>query len=147
MRLLDVLDYRPVFLLLCNIDSVIMIDSGDRFIRRNLDDIHSVNIAELLLLCQSGTCHTCLLLIFIEEVLEGDGGKRLALALYLYVLLRLNRLMQSVGITAARKHSSGKLIYDVYLIILDNVIAVLEHQVVCAERQDDIVLDLKILRI
>ena len=31
--------------------SILMIDTGDRTVRRNLNNIHSVDITELLLLC------------------------------------------------------------------------------------------------
>ena len=63
------------------------------------------------------------------------------------MLLCLDRLMQTVGITAARHDTSGKLIDDQDLIILNHIILIPEHQVVGAQSQDDIVLDLQILRI
>ena len=73
-----------------------MIYTDDRLVRRNLDNIHSVDITELLLLCKSSTCHTCLLVILIEEILECDVGKSHALTLDLDMLFGLNSLMQSI---------------------------------------------------
>ena len=80
MGFLDILDDRAVFFLLRDVNRILMIDTGHRPVRRNLNDIHSVNITELLLLRQRGTRHTRLLLIFVEEVLEGNRSQRLALS-------------------------------------------------------------------
>ena len=63
------------------------------------------------------------------------------------MLLRLDCLVQSIGITAARHDTSGKLIDNENLIVFYYIVLITEHQVVCAQSQDDIVLDLKILRI
>ena len=124
-----------------------MIDTGDRTVRRYFDNVHAVNITELFFLCQSGTGHTGFFVIFIKEVLECDVRERLALSLDLHMFLCLDRLMQSVRITASRHDTSGKFIYDHDLIIFNHIILVTEHQIVRAQRQDDIVLDLKVFRI
>ena len=63
------------------------------------------------------------------------------------MLLRLNRLVQTVGITASRHDTSGKFIYDQDLIILYHIVLVTGHQVVGTQGQDDIVLDLQVFRI
>ena len=56
-------------------------------------------------------------------------------------------LMKSVRITASWHDTSGKLINDQDLVILNYVVLILVHQVVCTECEDDIVLDLQVLRI
>ena len=61
------------------------------------------------------------------------------------MLFCLNRLMQTVGVTASRHDTSGKLIDDHNLIILYDVILITEHQIVRTQCQIDIVLDLKVL--
>ncbi len=63
------------------------------------------------------------------------------------MLFRLDRLMQTVGIAAARHDTSGKFVYDKHLIVFYYIILIPEHQVVRTERQYDIVLDLQILGI
>ena len=63
------------------------------------------------------------------------------------MLLCLNCLMQAIGITASRHDTSGKLINDQDLIILYHIVLIPEHQVVGAQGQDDVMLDLQILRI
>ena len=147
MRFDDLIDNCLILLLLRLIYHIVMIDTRNRTVRRNLDDIHAVNIAELLLLGQRRTCHTRFLLELIEEILECDRRKCLALALYLYMLLRFDCLMQSVRVTASRHDTSGELINDHDLVVLYNIVLIAEHQIVGAQRQDNIVLNLKILRI
>ena len=63
------------------------------------------------------------------------------------MLLRLNRLMQSVRITAPRHHAARKFIDNHDLIVADDVIMILLHQIVGAKGQNDAVLNFQILRI
>ena len=100
------------FILLGLINRIIIVNTGNRKIGWNLNNVHTVNITELLLLCQCSTGHTGLLLIFIKEVLECDRSERLTLTLHLHMLLRLNCLMQTIRETTSRHNTSGKLIDD-----------------------------------
>ena len=77
-------------------DRIRMIDSLNRKIGRNNNDIHAVDLTELFFFGKCGTCHTCLLLIFVEEVLEGNCRQCTALTFYLYIFLRLDCLMQTI---------------------------------------------------
>ena len=113
----------------------------------NLDDIHAIDLAEFIFLRKCGTCHTAFLLEQIKEILEGDGCQCLGLPLYLHLFLCLDGLMQTIGISSAGHDTPCKLIHDQYLIILHHIILIAEHQIMCAKSQDDIVLDLQILRI
>ena len=126
---------------------IMQILTDDRSVRRDLHNIHSIDLAEFLFLCKSRTGHTCLFVKFIKEVLEGDGCKSLALPLYLHMLLGLDGLMKSVGIASSRHDTSGKLIHDQYLVVLYHIILIPEHQIVGAQRQNNIMLDLNIFRI
>ena len=63
------------------------------------------------------------------------------------MLLRLDGLMQAIRIAASWHDTSGKLIHDQDLIILHHIILIPEHQVVGPQRQNNVVLDLNILRI
>ena len=129
------------------VNRILMVNSLNRPVGGNLDNVHAVNITEFLFLSECGTCHTCFFLKFIKEVLEGNGRQRLAFSLDLYVLLRFNRLMESVGITAARHDTSGKFIDDQNLVVLYHIVLIAEHEVICTQGQDDIMLDFQILRI
>ena len=53
--------------------------------------------------------------------------------------------MQAIRITTPRHNTSGKLVYDQNLIILNNIILITEHQVMCTKGKDDSMLDLKVL--
>ena len=63
------------------------------------------------------------------------------------MLLSLDRLMQAVGIAAAGHYTSGELINYEYLVVLNNVILVAEHKVVCPQRKYRIVLYVNVLGI
>ena len=63
------------------------------------------------------------------------------------MLLRLDGLMETVGVTAARHDTSCKFIDDQDLVIFYHIVLIAEHQVVGTEGKDDVVLDLQIFRI
>ena len=147
MCFFDFFHDRTEFFFLGHIYRVIQVDTLNRTVCRNLDNVHTIDLTELLFLCQSRTSHTCFFRIFVKEVLECNGGQCFALTAYLYMLFRLNRLMQTVGISSSRHDTSGKLINDQYLIVLYDIILVTEHQVMGTQCKDYIVLDLQILRI
>lgn len=69
--------------------------AADR-IKDQIDPVHSVNITELLFLCEGCTCHTGFLLIFIKQILECNGSQSLAFSLDLYMLFCFDCLMKSV---------------------------------------------------
>ena len=63
------------------------------------------------------------------------------------MFLSLDGLVQTVRIPAARHDTPRKLIHDQNLVVLHHIILVPEHQVVGAQGQNGIVLDLQIFRI
>ena len=85
MCFLDFLNNCFEFFFLRLIYRILMIDTCNRTVGRNLNNVHAVNITELFFLRQSRTGHTSFLLKFIEEVLECNGCKCLALSLNLYM--------------------------------------------------------------
>ena len=135
------------FFFFCLVYRILKIFTDYRTVGRDLHNIHTVDGAELFLLRLCGTGHTGFLIIFIKEVLERNICKGLALTFYLYMFLRLNGLMKSVGITTAWHDTSGKFINDKDLIIFYHIILVAEHEVVGTQRQLHIVLDLQVFRI
>ena len=148
MRPLYFLDDCFVFFFFRLVDRVFQVHSLYRDIGRDLDNVHAVDVAELFFLGKGSTSHAALLLKFIEQVLECDGCQGLALPAHLHVLLRLDRLMEAVGITASRHDTSCKLIDDHDLTLrCDHIVLIFEHQVVCPQGKDDIVLDLQVLRV
>ena len=135
------------FLFLRLVNGVVLINTEHRAVGRNHDNVHLVDISELLLLRLSRTGHAGLLSEFIEEVLEGDGSQRAALSLNLHMLLRLDGLVQSVRIAAARHNTSRKLVDNENFVVLYHIVLVAEHQIVGPQSHDHVVLDLQVLRI
>ena len=147
MGLYDFLHHSVEFFLLRLINGILQILTDHRAVGGDHDNVHSIDIPELPLLCLGRTGHTGLLAELIKEVLEGDGGQGPGLSSYVYVLLRLDGLMETVGVTAARHDTSCELIDDQDLVVLYYIILIPEHHVIGAEGQDDVVLDLQVLRI
>ena len=135
------------FLFLCHINSIFMINTDNRSVSRDLNNVHCIDITELFFLCNSCTGHTTLLVIFIKEVLECNSCQSLTLTFDLNMLFCFNCLMKSIGITTARHNTSGKFIYDQDLIILYYIILILMHQVMCTKCKSNIMLDFQIFRI
>ena len=73
MRRLYLFHNRTEFFLLGLIYRILMIHTRNRTVGWNLNNVHAVNVTELLLLSESRTGHTCLLLELVKEVLESDG--------------------------------------------------------------------------
>ena len=147
MGFLNSLNNCIEFFFLCHVYGIFEVFTLYRSVGRNLYNVHSVDITELFFLGKSCTGHTALLVIFIEEVLECNGCKSLALSLDLNMLFCFDCLMKSVRITTSRHDTSGKFINDQNLIIFYNIILIFVHQVVCTKRQCDVVLDLEVFRI
>ena len=145
MGRLDFLDYGVELLLLGLINLIFIVNAANWRIGRDRDDVHAVDVAELLFLRHGRTGHTGFLPIFIKEVLEGDGRKRLALTLDFDILLRLYCLMQTIRITASGHDTSREIINDEDLIVLDNVILVAEHDIIRPQCQIHVVLEVKVL--
>ena len=83
--------------------------------------------------------HAGELAVHAEIILERDGRQRLALALHLHVLLRLDGLMQTVAVAAADHQAAGEFIDDNDLVVLHHVVHVALHQRVGAQRGVDVV--------
>ena len=147
MRFNDILHNSMEFLFFCHIYGIVIIDTRDRTVSRNLNNVHAVDLTELFLFRKGCTGHTGFFVKFVEEVLESNGCQSLGLTAYLYVLLCLNSLMEAIRIATARHDTSGKLVYDQDLVILDHIVLILEHQIVGTQSQDNIVLDLQVFRI
>ena len=144
MRFLHGIHNRVQLFLFGLIYTVLIVDTDHWTVCRHYDNIHAVDIPKLLLLRERCTCHTALFVKLIKKVLKCDGCKRLALTLNFDVLFCLNCLMQAVRIAASRHDSPCKFIHDQYLIVLHHVILIAEHEIVRPQRQDNIVLYLKV---
>ena len=92
----NVCNNRIEFFFLCLVYRIFIINTGNRKICRNFNNIHLINVTELFLFCKSSTCHTRFFSIFVEEVLECNSRKSFALSLNLYMLFCFYRLMKTI---------------------------------------------------
>ena len=125
---LDLGDDGTVFACLGLINNIGVVDTDDRFIRRDLDNVEIVNAGEFLLLGQRRAGHAGELVVQTEEILERDGGERLVFACDLDALFCLNGLMQTLVVAAAVHQTARELINDDDLPVLHDVVNVPFHE-------------------
>ena len=81
MCFFDRITYSPELLLLCLYIPHLQDPYVEQVDLSEFDNVHSVNLAELFSSVRARTCHTRLLRIFIEQVLECDSRQSLAFSL------------------------------------------------------------------
>jgi len=134
------------FFLLRLVDQVVVILADHGHVGRNHHDVQVVDFFEFRGFRISGAGHSRQLFVHAEIILERNGGQRLVLLFDLDLLLGLQRLMQSVAVTSARHHPSGKLIDNNHLTVFHQIIHVALKQRVGAERLIDMVNDFNVAR-
>ena len=139
MHTLDLLADGGVLELLVQENKVIHVLSDDGKVGGDDHNIKVVDLAELGGLGIGCSGHSGELVVHSEEVLECDGGQCLVLSQDLNVLFRLDGLVQAVRIASSVKYTSGELIDDLDLVVLDHVVRVLVVQVFCHHGLCDIV--------
>ncbi len=116
----------------------------DGLVRRQHDDREPVDLAELALLGLRRTGHPGELVVEPEVVLEGDRRERLVLAANVQPFLRLDRLVDAVGVAPAVHQAAGELVDDDHLAVLDDVLLVLVEQVPRLQRRVELVRQLEV---
>ena len=124
VHLQDLVDDRLELRLLGLVDDVRVVIADHRLVGRDGNDLELVDLVKLLRLGHRRTGHAGQLGIEAEEVLEGDGGKRLLLLLHLQPFLGLDRLVEAVRPTPALHQPACELVDDDDLAILDQIFAV-----------------------
>ena len=138
LALLQQRDDGAVFLGGGAIDLVVLVVADHRPVGRHLDDVEVVDVHELVGFGQRRAGHAGELLVHAEVVLERDRGERLVLRLDRLVLFRLQRLVQTFRIAAARHHAAGELVDDDDLAVPHDVVLVGGEQLVGAQRLVDV---------
>ena len=121
------------------VDEIGLLDTAQRPIRRDDDDIELVDLRELLGLGVRRAGHAGELVVLAEVVLERDGRERLVLTLDLDLLLRFDGLVQPVAPAPARHQAARELVDDHDLAVLDDVVHVALEQRVRPQRLLDVV--------
>ena len=130
----NLVDNSLIFFTSGLIYSVVLVVTDNRAVCRNLNNIKLVDIPELTSLGRSCTGHTRELVIHTEVVLQSDGSKGLSCCLYLYVLLSLYSLVQSVAPTATFHNTTSLLVYNLNLAVNNHIFVVLVEHAVSLEQ-------------
>ena len=112
MAVLDEGDDRIVFFVDGTVDLVVMVDTLDRQIGRNVEHVELVDVHELGGFRHRGAGHAGKLVVEAEIILEGDRGEGDVLRLDRGLFLGLERLVQAFGIAPAFHHAAGEFVDD-----------------------------------
>jgi len=130
------------------IDVVIVVDTLNRPVGRNHDDLHVVDLLEFLFLGFGRTSHAREFLVETEEVLVGDGRHDDGLLLDLHAFFGLDGLLQAVVIFAALHDAAGELVDELDLVLgVHHVLDVAGHDVVGLKRLVDAMDEILVLGI
>ena len=125
---LDLGEDRRVFLGRRAIDLVVLVETRDRNVGRNLAHFELVDVEEFVRFGRRRAGHAGKLLVHAEIVLERDRGERLVLRLDRLMLLGLERLVQAFRVAPPRHHAAGELVDDHHLAVADDVVLVAREQ-------------------
>ena len=139
-RVTELFVFRPV-------DHVLAVFADREPVRRDVDDVQLVGLAELGRFGIGGTRHTRELLVHAEEVLEGDRGEGLVLVLDLDAFFGFDGLMQAIAPTAAGHQAAGELVDDDDFAFLHQIVLVAMEQDISFEALLDVVVDLDVFGI
>ncbi len=116
------------------VDQVLLVLADAGLVGRDDPGVHVVDLDKFGRFGFGRTGHARKLLVHAEVVLERDGRKRLVLAADLHLLLGLDGLVHTVGVTAAFHESARVLVHDHDLAVTHDIVHVLLVEVPCAER-------------
>ncbi len=120
-------------------DEVVAIVANHLLVGRNGDYFQLVDMHELIGLGGRRAGHAGQLVIHAEIVLQGDGGERLVLIADVHLLLGLDRLVQSFGVTAPLHDAAGEFVDDQHLAVLDYILDIFLEEGAGAERLHQVV--------
>ena len=121
---LDGFDDGVILLTLGAIDQIVEVLTLDVAVRGDHDHVKLVDLVELtgLGLCRTG--HAGQLVIQAEVVLQRDRGERLCVLLDDHAFLCFDGLMQTVGIATSLEDTTRKLVNDLHLAVLHDVLII-----------------------
>ena len=125
-------------------DQVVAVVAHHRSVRRDGDDLHLVDLRELVGLGRGRAGHARDALVHAEVVLEGDRGECLVLLADLQALLRLDGLVQALGVATPLERAAGELVDDQHLVVADEVLLVADEERARLEGLDQVVDELAV---
>src|SRR5918998_2255660 len=134
-----VLDDGPVLGLLGFVDQVVSVVPDHLLVRRDGDDLHLVDVHELVCLGGRRARHPRELLVLPEEVLDRDRGDGLVLLPDLHPLLGLYGLVKPLGVAPSLEYPPRELVHYKDLTVAHNVLDVLVEERVRPQRLVEVV--------
>ena len=126
------------------VDDIGVVFADHRHVRRHDDHIEPVDVAELTLFGLGRTRHAGEVIVETEEILKRDRRERLILAANLDAFLRLDRLMDAVGVPAPVHEAAGELVNDDHFAILDDILLIAMEEIPRLERRVELVRELDV---
>ena len=133
-----VAEQRFIFSIYGFINGIGVIDSHNRLIRRNYNNVQRVDIVKFAFFRKRRTCHSRKLAIHAEKVLEGDCRLRHAFLFDLDVLFCLDCLVKSFIIASSKHQTARKFIDDDNAVIFNDVVNVALHNAMRLQRLIDV---------
>ena len=130
----EILDDRVPLRIFRLVDEVLLVEADHLAVRRDLGDPELVDLLELGELRLRGTRHAGEPLVHLEVVLDRDRREGLVLLLDPDALLRLDRLVEALGVPATLEHAAGELVDDLHLAVRHDVLDVAVVVLLRAER-------------
>ena len=118
----DLIDDGIVFLAFGAIDTVVHIDTRNRLVGRDHNDIQFVDIPELTCLGLCRTGHTGEFMIHTEIVLQRDRRESLGSTFNFHVLFGFHCLVQTIRPTTTFHNTACLLVHDLHLTAVDDII-------------------------
>ena len=128
-------------LFLFPIDFVLIVNTGDGAVRRDVNDVQVVDFAEFRRFGHCRARHARQLRIQAEVVLERNRRQCLVFGLDFDVFLGFQSLVQAVGIAASFHHAACEFVNDDDLSVADDIIDIALKKLVRFQRLIDIVND------
>ncbi len=117
-----------------------------RAVGRNDHHFQAVDALEFVRFGVGRTGHAGQLLVHAEQILEGDAGQGLVLALDRHAFLRFHRLVQAIGPAAAGQGTAGEFVDDHHFTVAHDVIDVALVDRMRAQRGIEVVHHGQVLR-
>lgn len=123
-----------------------MILAHGRAVGRNHHNFQAVDALEFVGFGIGRTGHAGQLLVHAEQVLEGDAGQGLVLALNRHAFLRFDRLMQAVRPATPGQRAAGEFVHDHHFAIAHDVIHIALIDGMRAQRRIEVMHHAQVLR-
>ncbi len=133
MTFFDILNNCLELAFQCWVKQICTIIPDDWFVCRNLNNLHIVDFTEFFFFRFGRTGHSRKFFVHPEIVLESNGRHCFGFVFDLNIFFGFNCLVQSVRITTAVHNTPSKLIDDQHFSVLNDIVKVADHDIICPQ--------------